>query len=79
MIKITSKDEGKKIAMSCEIEGKGIEIVEEAFAIVTDIPKRLKEINPAIYHAFMYKVAAEAMAFDLEDEDLTEEVSDELN
>lgn len=79
MIKMTAKDEGDAIRMECEIKGKGIEIVEEAFAIVTDMPKRLEEISPAIYHAFMYKMAAEAMDFDLEDDDLTREVSDELN
>lgn len=79
MIKMTAKDEGDVVHMKCEIKGRGIEIVDEAFAIVTDMPKRLEEISPAIYHAFMYKMAAEAMDFELEDEALTKEVSDEPN
>lgn len=74
MINITAKDEGEQIAMTCEIRGTGLEIVEEAFAIVIDLPKRIREANPALYHAFMLKVASEAML-----ENAEEEESDALN
>lgn len=76
MIKITAKDEGETIAMSCEMKGVGIEMVEEAFAIIVEVPKRLREANPGLYHALMLKIAAEAGTINLEEE---EEDADGLN
>lgn len=71
MINIKTKDEGDRIAVDVEMKGTGLEIVDEAFAILTDLPKRLEEINPHLLQALMMKFEMELQS--------EEEESDAVN
>ena len=71
MIKISAEDKGETIAMSLEAHGDGDAIVEEAFAIVTELPKELKRMNPSLFQRLMAKIS-EALVND-------EEVGNGLN
>ena len=71
MIKIETWDEGEQIAVKLEMKGNGIDIVEEAFAILTDLPKRLEETDPNLFHALRIKFEKEL--------NLEEEETDGLN
>ena len=68
MIKISATDEGDTIKMSLEAHGEGNDLIEEAFAIITEIPKELRRMNPALFYKLMAKVAEETRNLDREEE-----------
>lgn len=70
MINIKATDKGDNVAMALEVRGNGGEILEEAFAIITELPKELRKMNPVLFGALLEKIREEA-------EDLEEELDGE--
>ena len=55
MIKVTAKAYKKGTGLKIEIEGNAENVVNEAIAIVNELPKSLKKANPDAYHEFLRK------------------------
>lgn len=68
MIKISARDEGETVKMSFEAHGEGEQLIEEAFAIVTEIPKELRMMNPVLFYKLMHKIAEETRELEREEE-----------
>lgn len=76
MIKVTAKREGKGVKVRIEIMGEGENVAHEAAAIVLQVPKRLLEIDEAVFRKFKEAVASKIdEEFNLTEKD--EEVDDE--
>lgn len=56
MIKITAKANEKGVGLNIKAEGKAEDIINEALAIVDQLPKSLKNTDPDSYHEFMSKM-----------------------
>lgn len=55
MIKITAKANEKGVGLNIKAEGKAEDILNEALAIVDELPKSLKNTDPDLYHEFKRK------------------------
>ena len=76
MIKVTAKREGKGVKVRIKIMGEGGNVAHEAAAIVLQVPKRLLEIDEAVFRKFKEAVASKIdEEFDLTEKD--EEVDNE--
>lgn len=76
MIKVTAKREGKGVKVRIKIMGEGGNVAHEAASIVLQVPKRLLEIDEAVFCKFKEAVASKIdEEFDLTEKD--EEVDDE--
>ena len=55
MIKITAKAYKNGTGLKIEAEGNAENVINEALAIVNELPKSLKKANPDAYHEFVRK------------------------
>lgn len=55
MIKITAKANEKGVGLNIKAEGKAEDVINEALAIVDELPKSLENTDPDLYHEFLRK------------------------
>lgn len=78
MIKLTAKKEGKAVKLKIRILGEGGNVAEEAAAIVLQVPKRLLEIDEAVFRKFKEAVASKIdEEFNLAEEKVEEDDNEE--
>lgn len=68
MIKVTARKKGSGARVKVTLLGPSTDIIDEAVAIILQLPKRFIDIDPGMFEAFVDKLHAQ-MADDAEDEE----------
>lgn len=88
MIKITAKAFKNGVGLKIEVEGNAENVINEAMAIVNELPKSLKKANPDAYHEFLKRQLSRSLDHifdevlgsdpDEDEEDEDDDESDEI-
>ena len=61
MIKITSENKGNNTELAIEINGSGQDIIDEAVAVMCNLPKQIKDMSTPLFLRFLAELAESDM------------------